>query len=652
MTKITLNPVGSLIDATTAANTINANSATVVTAFDNTLSRDGTSPNQMLADLDMNSNRILNSPAPSNPNDLVRLQDLEAAASTSSLTPVTGTGAIVLQNTPTINTPIINTANLGSSSTATTKAQGTSDTTLATTAFVTSSPQFTGTPIAPTAAPGTNTTQLATTAFVSAALSSGSSNSSIIAQDPTIDRTGVAVVTTKVQNAINAIVASGNGISIPTGIYNLGNGTITIPDNTSVVCSAGAQFNRTLDVTGGSGQPYSDYTKCMINVGSNCRWTGGILNNSAVLTTSTTSNTINGSAGKTFTVGAGLNLVPGTSFVRIWSRSNPTNKLEATVTGYAGTTLTIGTPFFSGSGSPSDWNITYGAVYQAPMALHNTVNTVIDGVITQGYWYVGILTDSWNPSGGGSNLSKGNTFINCRANGIQNRGFYHYGNTENNSIISCVVDGQSTTDYAFALNPANATGSANSQNRTKIIGCQATGCVALGFSVGDACLYTLIDTCTATTINDVNAPGVGFIIQSANAGLSQFCQINNCVASFCGNGFSLIGTVYCSINGCEAISNQRGFYLTTSGAPTNQACTFTGMNSCLALGNTVTGFELNGSCNRCDMNDIRAISNTTAGVNITSSGSFATLVTGRSVSNGTNIINSGTSTQLTQLVTI
>jgi hypothetical protein len=39
---------------------------------------------------------------------------------------------------------------------------------LATTAFVTASPAFAGTPTAPTAAPGTNTAQLATTAFVTA----------------------------------------------------------------------------------------------------------------------------------------------------------------------------------------------------------------------------------------------------------------------------------------------------------------------------------------------------------------------------------------------------------------------------------------------------------------------------------------------------
>lgn len=76
MTKVTLNDVGSLIDATTAANTINANSATIETAFDNTLSRDGTQPNTMNANLDMNSNRILNLPEPENGSEPLRLLDV------------------------------------------------------------------------------------------------------------------------------------------------------------------------------------------------------------------------------------------------------------------------------------------------------------------------------------------------------------------------------------------------------------------------------------------------------------------------------------------------------------------------------------------------------------------------------------------------
>lgn len=77
MSKLTLSHVGSLIDATTAATTINANSDAIELAVENTLSRDGSSPNQMESNIDMNSNRILNLPDPVNASEPVRLEDLQ-----------------------------------------------------------------------------------------------------------------------------------------------------------------------------------------------------------------------------------------------------------------------------------------------------------------------------------------------------------------------------------------------------------------------------------------------------------------------------------------------------------------------------------------------------------------------------------------------
>lgn len=62
MTKLTLTDLGNLENQTTAVNTINTNNTATEEALENTLSRDGTSPNQMEADLDMNSNDILNLP--------------------------------------------------------------------------------------------------------------------------------------------------------------------------------------------------------------------------------------------------------------------------------------------------------------------------------------------------------------------------------------------------------------------------------------------------------------------------------------------------------------------------------------------------------------------------------------------------------------
>lgn len=84
--KITLNSVGSLIDTTTAANIININFDTIETSFNNTLSRDGTAPNQMETNLDMNGNSIINVAAPTTLSSVARLSDIVAAGGTVNIT--------------------------------------------------------------------------------------------------------------------------------------------------------------------------------------------------------------------------------------------------------------------------------------------------------------------------------------------------------------------------------------------------------------------------------------------------------------------------------------------------------------------------------------------------------------------------------------
>jgi hypothetical protein len=73
LTKVTLNSFGS--DYVSKQN-LNANNTIIQNAFENTLSRDGTSPNAMGASLDMNGHRILNLPAPVDPTDPVRMEDI------------------------------------------------------------------------------------------------------------------------------------------------------------------------------------------------------------------------------------------------------------------------------------------------------------------------------------------------------------------------------------------------------------------------------------------------------------------------------------------------------------------------------------------------------------------------------------------------
>ncbi len=64
MAKLNLSDLANLNNQATAVSTINANNTAIETALENTLSRDGTSPNSMSAQLDMNSNKIINLAGP------------------------------------------------------------------------------------------------------------------------------------------------------------------------------------------------------------------------------------------------------------------------------------------------------------------------------------------------------------------------------------------------------------------------------------------------------------------------------------------------------------------------------------------------------------------------------------------------------------
>ncbi len=76
MSKITLSNLANLNNATTVTAVVNSNNQTLTDAVDNTLSRDGTSPNTMNSVIDMNSNRVINLGAPTGSLDAVRLLDL------------------------------------------------------------------------------------------------------------------------------------------------------------------------------------------------------------------------------------------------------------------------------------------------------------------------------------------------------------------------------------------------------------------------------------------------------------------------------------------------------------------------------------------------------------------------------------------------
>lgn len=126
MAKLTLTDLSTLSNQTSAISLLNSNNAAIETALENTLSRDGTTPNAMEANLDMNSNRIINLPKPISSKEPARKADLDAVvaslgigdalttqplsqfAPTSSaqlagvLTDETGTGVVVFSASPSL----------------------------------------------------------------------------------------------------------------------------------------------------------------------------------------------------------------------------------------------------------------------------------------------------------------------------------------------------------------------------------------------------------------------------------------------------------------------------------------------------------------------------------------------------------------------
>lgn len=76
MAKITLTDLANLQNENSAVASLSANNAAIEAAIENTLSRDGTSPNQMGDNIDMNSHRVINLPAPVSVTEPLRLSDL------------------------------------------------------------------------------------------------------------------------------------------------------------------------------------------------------------------------------------------------------------------------------------------------------------------------------------------------------------------------------------------------------------------------------------------------------------------------------------------------------------------------------------------------------------------------------------------------
>lgn len=81
MTKLTLTNISNLQNESTVVTAIAGNNAATIEAVENTLSRDGLTPNHMNANFDMNSNRIINLPDALTDQEPATLSQLQSAVS-------------------------------------------------------------------------------------------------------------------------------------------------------------------------------------------------------------------------------------------------------------------------------------------------------------------------------------------------------------------------------------------------------------------------------------------------------------------------------------------------------------------------------------------------------------------------------------------
>src|ERR1041385_6579547 len=101
----TLTNLASLENQTSAINVINSNNAVITAAFHDALALDGTAPNQMQSELDMNSHQIINLPVPATTSSPLRLADLTTFTGGGTITniPTGGTTGQALAKTSNAN---------------------------------------------------------------------------------------------------------------------------------------------------------------------------------------------------------------------------------------------------------------------------------------------------------------------------------------------------------------------------------------------------------------------------------------------------------------------------------------------------------------------------------------------------------------------
>src|SRR5579859_374467 len=428
---------------------------------------------------------------------------------------------------------------------------------------------------------------------------------------------------------------------------------IVVPDGVTVRCGRTATFVRNGEPAGpggfGSNSKFGSPTNAFIQMGNYATWEGGVLNNTAVLGTSTTSSTL-GSGTFNFTTQAGLDVAIG-QFIRVYRTSDPTKWFDGTATTYTGTTLTCSFPGYFGSGTFTDWSFNTGGVNQAAMSFYKVTRSRVEGVRITGNWYIGILFQAFNPPATSAFQVTHCIARNCLIELPQNRGIYIYGTATALLIEGCQILGGNICNYGINFNPSNSSGSANLISRVRIDNCYMEYCSSQGLAISEQSFYNQVSNCIASNITGASTGSDAFLIQTANGAgiLPQYNNLVNCLALNSLYGFEVYGGYYNSWRACSAIACTSGGFLISGSSP---ATNYHRIDGCNADGTTAgPGFWVGANANHCDLLSISAVGNSTYGVQI-DTGATTTMVSGHSYANtSANLHDSGTTTSAGQLLT-
>lgn len=241
MAKIELVTLANLENKTTATNTININSARIEEAMEQTLSRDGTGPNEMNASLDMNNNPIYNLPKATSDTEPLRKKEFDELEIAGDVTALLEAVASAQQSAE--------------------DAEDAAQVAVDAAASINLPPVVANTMLVANAA-GTlreNKTFAEVVALLN--IDPGAAFLYNAVTEGLCDNTGATVCATEVQASIAAAAAAGKICWFPNGTYDLGGNSIAISaDNVRVLCQSRATVflksvdsatNRTtMDVTG------------------------------------------------------------------------------------------------------------------------------------------------------------------------------------------------------------------------------------------------------------------------------------------------------------------------------------------------------------------------------------------------------------------